>query len=129
MNTKNTNVATVTGNIMKSMTMKIAAAAVAVSAVAAMVPDPSLAADRRVDIRNYTGTTMTAFYSSHISERWNRSDMFGDGVLRPGSSVLLDIDDGTGRCLYDLKAVFANGAVRTKYRVDVCSEDNWTIAR
>ena len=125
----NTNVATVAGNIMKSMTMKILAAAVAVSAVAAMVPEPSQAYDHRVDIRNNTSSTMTHFYASHISRGSWESDILGRGVLGSGRSVLIDIDDGTGRCLYDLKAVFANGSVRTRYRVDVCSADNWTIAR
>jgi len=35
--------------------------------------------------------------------------------------VLFRSDDGTGYCLYDFKAVFADGDVLIRERVDVCT--------
>ena len=62
--------------------------------------------DRRVLIINATGVTMTHFYASNSGRNDWEEDILGEDVLRSGGSVRINIDDGTGACLYDFKAEF-----------------------
>ncbi|MEQ9520635.1 MAG: hypothetical protein RLN89_14490 [Parvibaculum sp.] len=81
----------------------------------------SQAEDRRVRIINETQTTMVEFYASNVgAESW-QEDILGQDILAPGDSVMMNIDDGTGYCLYDFRAVFTDGDVLIRERVDVCS--------
>ena len=41
-------------------------------------------------------------------------------MLRNGASVVINIDDGTGACLYDFKARFSDGDELERYRINVC---------
>ena len=69
--------------------------------------------DRRVRIINATGVTMTHFYASNSGRNdWD--------VLPSGASVRINIDDGSGACIYDFKARFADGDELIRYRINVC---------
>ena len=81
---------------------------------------PSQAENRNVRIINETGSTMMEFYASNVGETSWEEDILGRDVLPAGDSINMNIDDGTGYCLYDFKAVFADGDVITKDDVDVC---------
>ena len=81
---------------------------------------PSQAEDRRVRIINETQTTMVEFYASNVGADTWEEDILGNDVLPAGDSVMMNIDDGTGYCLYDFRAVFADGDVLVRERVDVC---------
>jgi hypothetical protein len=48
-------------------------------------------------------------------------------VLPPGQRVRVNIDDGTGACLFDFKAVFADGRTIEQRRVNVCQITTWTL--
>ena len=76
--------------------------------------------DRRVRIINVTGVTMTHFYASNSGRNDWEEDILGEDVLQPGQSVTVNIDDGSGYCLYDFKAVFDDGDSLVRQRVDVC---------
>lgn len=80
----------------------------------------SQAEDRRVRIINETSWTMTYFYASNVGADTWEEDILGADVLPSGESVVINIDDGTGYCLYDFKAVFADGEELIRERVDVC---------
>lgn len=83
--------------------------------------------DRRIDLVNDTSVTMTEFYASNIdSDSWEEDILDGD-YLRPGKKFEINIDDGTGYCLFDLKAVFADGDVVTENDFNVCVETRWRI--
>ena len=57
----------------------------------------------------------------------DRADLdLGDDVLRSGSSVRINIDDGTGACIYDFKAVFSNGNEATRGKINVCEIGEYT---
>jgi len=104
---------------------KVATAAVLVGALA--LSTAAQAADRHVRIYNNTSSTMRKFYASNIDRgRWEE-DILGRDVLRPGQSVSINVDDGTGYCLFDFKAVFADGSKAEKYRVNVCSISTFTF--
>jgi len=93
----------------------------------AVAPVQSQAFDHHVDIVNNSPYTVTEFNASNVDRgRWEE-DLLGSSVLRPGRSVRANIDDGTGHCYYDFRAVFTNGRTLTQYGVDVCRISRWTI--
>ena len=44
----------------------------------------------------------------------------------PNLSVRINIDDGTGACIYDFKAVFSNGNEATRGKINVCEIGEYT---
>ena len=76
--------------------------------------------DRRVKIINETKHTMVRFYASNSSRTSWEEDILGQSVLPAGRSVVINIDDGTGACMFDFKAVFDDGDELIRNRVNVC---------
>ncbi len=120
----------------------LAAAALGV-ATGAMASEPLIAAEkvsaatvqsrdglnRRVRIHNQTGWTMTHFYASDARVDSWEEDMLGRGVLANGASVTMNIDDGSGACIYDFKARFSNGQELTRFGVNVCQIADYYYTR
>lgn len=92
-------------------------------------PVPAGAADRVVEIVNETGQTMTEFYASVTSTNSWEEDILGDDVLEDGDSVDVNIDDGSGKCVYDFRAVFESGAEGIKRGVNVCQISTFRFTR
>lgn len=126
----------------------IARAAVIVAALGtasvAAAAEPTVAADkaavsapvqsrdglnRRVRIHNNTGWTMLRFYASDSRITDWQEDMLGRGTLAAGNSIMMNIDDGSGACLYDFKAEFTNGQVLTRFNVNVCQIADYYYTR
>jgi hypothetical protein len=109
---------------MSSMTLwrRAAMSVAALAATAALASGPARADDqnRNVRIINETRHTMVHFYASNVSVNSWQEDILGRSVLRPGEDVVINIDDGTGHCEYDFKAVFDNGKSLIKHEVNVC---------
>ncbi|MDO9588047.1 MAG: hypothetical protein Q8R45_00935 [Brevundimonas sp.] len=103
---------------------------VAVDRVAAAAPAQSRdGLNRRVRIHNNTGWTMTHFYASDSRISSWQEDMLGRSVLNAGRSIMMNIDDGSGACLYDLKARFTNGQELTRFNVNVCQIADYYYTR
>ncbi len=114
--------------------------AVLIGAAAAAAPPPSAPGaavatqsrdshDRRVTIKNRTGWTMLRFYASDSrSDDWEE-DILGQDILEDGQDVRINIDDGSGACLYDFKAVFTNGQELTRSRINVCEISDYTYTK
>lgn len=81
-------------------------------------PPPSQAHALRIS--NHSALTMVNFYATNVDEEGWLSDLLGETVLTSGQSIDLTIDDGGGQCLYDFRAVFANGRVETAHSVNIC---------
>ena len=60
-------------------------------------------------LENGTDLVMIEFYASPPGTDDWEEDIFGDGVLEPGYTVDVTIDDGREDCTYDFLAVFDNG--------------------
>lgn len=86
------------------------------------------ALDRRVRINNYTSYDIVEFYASHRDASSWQEDILGRNILPAGNSVVINIDDGTGYCVFDFRAVFSDGEVLEKFGNNVCemSEFNYT---
>ena len=96
-------------------------------AIASSVPDFTAAEDRRVRIVNNTNVTLTRFYASNTQRRGWEEDILGSSVLPAGRSVMINIDDGSGACMFDFRAVLANGRTVEAYGMDVCRITSWTV--
>ncbi len=90
---------------------------------------PATAADRTVEIINETGQTMTEFYASVGSTNSWEEDILEDDTLEEGDSVDMNIDDGSGKCIYDFRAVFESGAEVVKRGVNVCQISTFRFTR
>lgn len=106
---------------------KTAIALTAIVVAAFTATSGASAADRRVRIINGTSYTMVAFQASNVKSKSWEEDMLGSRVLQPGMSVMANIDDGTGYCLYDFRAKFEGGREATKRKVDVCKIGTFTF--
>ena len=84
------------------MKLALALATVAVLATTSL----ATALDRRVQIYNDTEFTIVEFYASNKGTTDWQEDILGSGVLAPGGSVMVNIDDGSGYCKFDFLAVF-----------------------
>ena len=89
-------------------------------ATTALTPGMASAEDRRVRVLNETRHIIVRFYASNVNATSWEEDILGQQVLKPGQSVVMNIDDGSGYCLYDFKAVFDDGDALERKRIDVC---------
>lgn len=81
--------------------------------------------NRRVRIINETKHAMMRFYASNIGRTSWEEDILGQSTLAPGASVVINIDDGSGYCLYDFKGVFDDGDEVVQNRIDVCKIESF----
>lgn len=92
-----------------------------------LAPDAALAQDRRVRIVNASSVTVNSFYASNTQRSSWEEDILGNSVLAPGQSVMVNINDGSGACMFDFRAVLANGRKVESYGMNVCQISSWTV--
>lgn len=85
----------------------------------------ALAEPRPVRIVNDTRHAIVRFHASVVTAGSWEDDLLGTHRLSPGQSVTIDLDDGSGECLYDFKAVFDDGDEVVKTRIDVCTIESY----
>jgi hypothetical protein len=84
--------------------------------------------NRRVRIVNQSSSTIRYFYASNVDRHGWEEDILGPmRVIAPGYYVNVNIDDGSGHCLYDLRAVLADNRQAVRYRFNVCTNSSWTV--
>ena len=112
---------------MNATLLKRAASAALVATALFASSNAALALERWVTIVNNTGYTMVAFYASHTDAQSWQEDIFGSDVLPSGYSVNVNMDDGTGYCIFDFKAVFEDGDEVESYDQNICELDTFTF--
>ena len=123
--------------MIKTMLKATVFMAVLIGAGAAAAPPPATTPaiqsrdgyDRHVTIKNRTGWTMLRFYASDSRKDDWEEDILGDDVLENGQNVRINIDDGSGACIYDFKAEFTNGEELTRSRINVCEIGEYSYTR
>jgi hypothetical protein len=107
--------------------MKAFSAGLALAILAIGVVDAA-ALDRRVRINNKSSYDIIEFYASNTGSRSWEEDILGRDILPSGSSVVINIDDGSGYCKYDFMAVFEDGDEVVSNDNNVCelSDFNFT---
>ncbi len=76
----------------------------------------------KITIQNATGQTIKNLYASASNAGWNDLDRLGSSTMPSGNQIELNLDDGSGQCSWDFKAVFMDGADIRRYRIDVCTQ-------
>jgi len=105
----------------------LSVALIAATLFAVAPTDTANAQDRRVYINNRTGQTIMRFHASRTSTDSWEEDILGEGVLHNGQRVRINIDDGTGACMFDFRAVLRNGKEITRYNINVCTTNEYTF--
>jgi hypothetical protein len=88
----------------------------------------ALAYDRHVDIVNNSSYTIVEFYASSTGVKSWQEDILGSDVLQSGQQVRVNVDDGTGYCKYDFKAVYEDGDESISQGVNVCEIGTFTYS-
>ncbi len=65
--------------------------------------------DRHIDILNRSDLTIMQLQASNVGTSFWKNDILGEDVIGPNEIVNANIDDGTGYCLFDFRAVFDDG--------------------
>ena len=123
----------------------LVALALTVTAAAGMVPSSPVLADpaggaksagqsrdgqnRRIRVHNQTGWTITALYATDPRRADWRGDLMTGAALATGDSVLINVDDGAGACVYVLRAEFSNGQALERVGVNVCRIADYYFTR
>ena len=102
------------------MRIQSAAALSLAATLFALTNSAAVALDRKVQINNQTSYTIVEFYASNTGTSDWQEDILGSDVLPSGSSVMINIDDGTGYCKYDFLAVFDDGDELVSADNNVC---------
>jgi hypothetical protein len=92
-----------------------------------LAADTAGAQDRRVRIINASNVTVNSFQASNTTRKSWEEDILGSSVLAPGQSVMVNINDGTGACMFDFRASLANGRKVESYGMNVCQISSWTV--
>lgn len=83
--------------------------------------------NRVVTITNATSYPIVGIYASRVGVHgWQENMLYGRRIA-PGNSARANIDDGSGSCHYDFKAVHADGKQESLGDVNVCAVHALTI--
>lgn len=84
---------------------------------------------RKLTVVNSGNVELMYFWASECRDQnWGRDRLGEREVIFTGAKRLFEIQDGEGRCCFDLKAEFSDRAQRTKLGVDICAASTWTVA-
>lgn len=103
----------------------VAAAALAVPSAAQRSGD---GLDRRVQIENRSSQAILYVRGSPTTDPSFGPDRIPDRVVGSGQSTVVDFDNGTRQCQYDLRVTLADGSNIDRMNVNVCRVSRWTIA-
>jgi hypothetical protein len=106
-----------------------AAAAAGVAAAAPSIAQSADGNDRRVLIENRSGQTIVYVRGSPSTEPSFGADRIPDRVLGNGQRTVVNFDNGTSACVWDLRATFADGRHIDRMNVNVCRVSRWTVNR
>jgi len=83
--------------------------------------------NRNVRVHNQTGWTMTGL-SASSGGGWTR-DLLVSGAVATGGSAVVSVDDGSGACLYSLRAEFDNGETLQRGGINSCQIADYYYTR
>lgn len=83
---------------------------------------PAGAVERRLTLVNETSFAIAEFYASNVGKEGWGENRIVDQPLPAGSTVQIDLDDGTGYCMFNLRAVFDDGDEIVSEGINICDE-------
>ena len=85
--------------------------------------------NRRVRVHNQTGWTIVSLYAADPARTDWRGDLLTPEVLATGDSAVIDVDNGSGACVYVVRAEFSNGERLERVGVNVCRIADYYLTR
>ena len=85
--------------------------------------------NRRVRIHNQTGWVLTSLQLSDSRREDWRGAALGREAVATGESVIVNVDDGAGSCIYVLRAEFSNGQSLERTNVNACQIADYYFTR
>jgi len=85
--------------------------------------------NRRVRIHNQTGWTIVSLYAADPERSDWRGDLLVPEVLATGDSAVIDVDNGSGACVYVVRAEFSNGERLERVGINVCRIADYYFTR
>ncbi len=96
-------------------------------AVSMALPQVASAQSRWVKVVNRSSDVVWVLYGTNTGNtKWGR-DRLGGGVISPGYEIRINFSDGSGACVFDLRAETQDGRNWTKMGVNICDKDMWTL--
>jgi hypothetical protein len=84
--------------------------------------------NRVVKVVNETSRPIYHLYVSNVdTEYWGADQLGLLETIDPNHYMKFNMDDGTGHCLYDIKAVVSDGKYAVRRHFNVCTGESWTI--
>lgn len=85
--------------------------------------------NRRVRVHNQTGWTIVSLYATDPARTDWRGDLLTPEVLATGDSAVIDVDNGSGACVYVVRAEFSNGERLERVGINVCRIADYYFTR
>jgi hypothetical protein len=82
--------------------------------------------NRVVTIINDTDVEMREFYASNQDAKTWEEDILGQDVIPGHHQIDININDNSGYCMYDIKAVFSDGD-EVIDKLNVCEVGSWRV--
>lgn len=84
--------------------------------------------NRLVRIVNRASSPIRYFHASNVARGSWEEDILGPfKIIATDRYRDVNIDDGSGHCYFDLKAVLADGRYAVRRHFNVCTERSWTV--
>lgn len=110
---------------LRSKLMLLAIAVFAFSAIAAKAQSGE---NRVVRVINEASSPIYHLYVSNVDqENWGPDQLGLFESIDSDHYMTFNMDDGSGHCLFDIKAVLRDGRTAVTRRLNVCTMDTWTV--
>ena len=83
----------------------------------------------RIRVHNQTGWTTVGLYATDPGRTDWRGDLLVPEALTTGDSAVIDVDNGSGACVYVVRAEFSNGERLERVGVNVCRIADYYFTR
>lgn len=85
--------------------------------------------NRRVRVHNQTGVVLQTLRAADVRTGAFGADLLAGTPVASGASTPVTIDDGSGACLYDLRAELAGGQTLLRENINVCRIADYYLTR
>ena len=105
---------------------RIAAIGYGLATALAVAANPANADGREMQIVNQTGFEIIEFYSSYKDEVDWGANLLTDQPIGGDDERLLDLEDGSGYCLYSFRVIFDDGEELISDDINICDLSTFT---
>ena len=106
--------------------MRTAAIGFSVVSALAAAANPAFADGREIQIINQTGFEIIEFYSAYKDETDWGANLLTDQPIGGDDERLLDLEDGSGYCLYSFRVIFDDGEELISDDINICDLSTFT---